>query len=180
MLSCSHCSSNLEKAKRRSAQMHGSGVADLCEEDNPRLHISRRLYARRAAPVHSQSTANHHHQKPSRHPSSNTYVATRRTTPHLQQNLDLLVEASVCRMGGTELLHLTPHHADRPRFSHELSWSATIQLKPLLQALRLRRVFHLLCVQHLHKSKLNICGRGLHLLQCSTVGKRARILRASV
>lgn len=83
--------------------MQGQGLP-ICEEDDPRLHISRRLYARRAAPVHSQSTANHHHQKPSRHPSSNTYVATRRTTPHLQQNLDL--EASVCCMGGTDFCTL--------------------------------------------------------------------------
>lgn len=51
--------------------MHGSGVADLCEEDNPRLHISRRLYARRAAPVHSQPKALQTTTTKS-HPSSNT------------------------------------------------------------------------------------------------------------
>ncbi|PMD23569.1 hypothetical protein NA56DRAFT_700959 [Hyaloscypha hepaticicola] len=56
------------KAKRRSAGVHrrmGQGLP-ICEEEDPRLHISGRLYARRGAPVHSQTTANHlHHQKPS-------------------------------------------------------------------------------------------------------------------
>ena len=162
------------KAKRRSAQVQGQGLP-ICEEDDPRLHISRRLYARRAAPVHSQSTANHHHQKPSRHPFSNTSPPVE---PHLtsKQNLDL--EASVCRIGGTGFCTLPLIMLTAP----DSAMTVVVRHHPIeapLQPSRLRRVFHLPCVQHLHKSKLTpaIVASSAPVLHSR---KRARILRASV
>lgn len=90
----------------------GQGLP-ICEEDDPRLHISRRLYARRGAPVHSQSTANHHppkaiHPALRRHPSNHT-------SPRADSG-SRRPQSAVWRY---RPLHLTPHHADRPGFSHD-------------------------------------------------------------
>ena len=91
------------KAKRRSAQAHGSGVADLRRRGPAPAYL--RALVCKARCTRSQPT----HCKPppppkALHPARPPYVATHRTTPHLQQNLDL--EASVCRMGGTDFCTL--------------------------------------------------------------------------
>jgi hypothetical protein len=80
--------------------------------------------------------------------------------------------------GRYRLLHLTPHHADRP----DSAMTVVVRHHPIeapLQPSRLRRVFHLPCVQHLHKSKLipAIVASSAPVLHSR---KRARNLRASV
>jgi hypothetical protein len=51
------------------------------------------------------------------HPSSRASVR-RHPSKHVSP-AESDLEASVCRMGGTRLLHHTPHHADRPPISHD-------------------------------------------------------------
>jgi hypothetical protein len=113
-----------------------------------------------------------YHQKP----SIQQYVATRRTTLHLQQILDL--EASVCRMGGTDFCILPLIMLTAP----DSAVTVVVRHHPIegpLQLSRLRRVFHLLCVQHLHKSKLI---PAIVACSCSSAPqqKTRMILRASV
>jgi hypothetical protein len=103
----------------------------------------------------------YHHQKP----SIQQYVATRRTTLHPQQILDL--EASVCRMGGTDFCILPLIMLTAP----DSAVTVVVRHHPIeapLQLSRLRRVFHLLCVPASPQKQTNTCDRGLQLLQCST------------